>query len=243
MNPPASGYPTYGHDIGIIMLNCAFQRLRGDMGNAATFPFPVLYEVVTDVAVDDILTSSEERFLLPFIAAAKTLQARGVKAITTSCGCLALHHRRLAAAVDIPLFASTLIQVPLVHQMVGCRGKVGLFAADSALLSEAHFRAVGWSSNDIPIAMASMSHTPEFPKLMQQNADPAVVVDFGTVEQDVRRVARELLTREPEVRAIVIECTNLVPYAFAIQAETGLPVFDIVTLTKMAKEAVTRARF
>ncbi len=243
MTIPAAGYPTYGHDIGIIMLNCAFQRQRGDMGNATTFPFPVLYEVVTDVAVDDILTRSEEQFLLPFIRAAKTLEARGVKAITTSCGCLALHQRRLAAAVGIPLFASTLLQVPLVYQMTGCTGSVGLFAADSALLTEAHYEAVGWSSHDIPIAMASMHETVEFPKLMAQNADHSVQVDFSVVERDVRRIARELAVRTPDLRAIVIECTNLVPYAFAIQAETGVPVFDIVTLTRMVRDTVARTPF
>ncbi|GAG90976.1 unnamed protein product [marine sediment metagenome] len=48
--------------------------------------------------------------------------------------------------------------------MVGRRGKIGILTADSRLLSEDHFMAVGWSSKDIPIAIASMHQCEEFNK-------------------------------------------------------------------------------
>ena len=37
-------------------------------------------------------------------------------------------------------------------------------------------------------------------------------------------------TRCPEIAAIVLECTNMPPYADAVRAATGLPVHDITTL-------------
>ena len=40
------GKPVYGARLGILMLEARFPRIPGDMGNAATWPFPVLYQVV-----------------------------------------------------------------------------------------------------------------------------------------------------------------------------------------------------
>lgn len=237
------GYPTYGHAIGIIMLNCRFARIPGDMGNATTFPFPVLYHVVEGISVDQALNGAEESALLPFMEAARQLEARGVKAITTSCGCLARFQRQLARAVRVPLFASTLIQVPLIWEMLGRTGKIGILAADASLLAEGHFEAVGWSTAAIPIAMASMDKCTEFPKLMIQNDDDSLSIDFGKIETEVREAARAMRTDHPELRAIVIECTNLVPYASAVQQEARVPVFDIVTLTKMMHECTLRQPF
>ena len=33
------GYTFYGQEIGILMLDTVFPRIRGDIGNANTFPF------------------------------------------------------------------------------------------------------------------------------------------------------------------------------------------------------------
>jgi Asp/Glu/hydantoin racemase len=43
-----------------------------------------------------------------------------------------------------------------------------------------------------------------------------------------------------DVGAIVLECTDLSPFAEAVQRETELPVFDIVILANMIYCAITR---
>jgi hypothetical protein len=53
-------------------------------------------------------------------------------------------------------------------------------------------------------------------------------------------LARRLVEREPSIGAIVFECTNMPPFADAVQRAVNLPVFDIVTLINMVHEAVTR---
>ena len=40
------GKAVYGARLGILMLEARFPRIPGDMGNATTWPFPVLYHVV-----------------------------------------------------------------------------------------------------------------------------------------------------------------------------------------------------
>jgi Asp/Glu/hydantoin racemase len=48
----------------------------------------------------------------------------------------------------------------------------------------------------------------------------------------------------PDVGAIVLECANMPPYAAALRARAGLPVYDLVDLGKWlyAGLAATRSR-
>jgi len=55
-------------------------------------------------------------------------------------------------------------------------------------------------------------------------------LDVALAERDVVDAGKELVTRHPEVGAIVLECTNMPPYAAALQAEIGLPVYDIYSM-------------
>lgn len=233
----------YGHSIGIIMLNCSFPRIPGDIGNATTFNFPVLYKVVRDAPIQKIINERDEKYLQPFISAARELERDGVKAITTSCGFLAIFQQVLSQAVKVPLFSSSLLQVPLVYQMVGRRGKIGILTADSRLLSEDHFIAVGWSSKVIPIGIASMHQCEEFNKGLFLKGQGPPEMDVSKIEAEAVAVVKKLMIEERDIRALVIECTNFGPFASVIQKETGLLIFDIVTLTKMVHEAAMRTVF
>ena len=86
------------------MLDTVFPRIPGDIGNAATFSFPVRYKVVKGASPQRVVKEADTRLLEPFIEAARSLEKEGVKAIGTSCGFLAIFQRELADAVDIPVF-------------------------------------------------------------------------------------------------------------------------------------------
>ena len=80
------GKKVYGAAIGIIMLESQFPRIHGDAGHAATWPFPVLYKVVTDASPDRVVRQRAECLLEPFLDAARDLVKSGVDGITTNCG-------------------------------------------------------------------------------------------------------------------------------------------------------------
>ena len=63
-------------------------------------------------------------------------------------------------------------------------------------------------------------------------------LDVDAAREEHVRVARRLVTEYPDVGAIVLECTNMPPYADDIRRETGLPVFDITSLVRMAHDAL-----
>ena len=55
-------------------------------------------------------------------------------------------------------------------------------------------------------------------------------LDVRLAAQDILDAGRELVRTNPEVGAIVLECTNMPPYAHALREVLGLPVYDIYSL-------------
>lgn len=236
------GYNTSGQAVGILMLETAFPRIPGDIGNATTFEFPVLYRPVSGALPRRLVLELDPALLQPFVDAARDLERAGVRAITTSCGFLALFHRQMAEAVSVPVFSSSLIQVPMVYRMLRSDQRVGILTANRSALTEQHFRGVGWSSDEIPVHVAGLEHTALFmPSHHYPERYPEV--DFAQVEAEVVDGAQRLVAEAPDIGAIVLECTNLPQHAAAIQRATGHPIFDIVTLTKMVYSCVAQRAY
>ena len=173
----------------------------------------------------------------PFLDAARELEAAGCRAITTSCGFLALFQRELAAAVSIPVFSSSLMQVDIAWRMLRPDQKVGVLTADKTCLTEQHFISLGCErapkviygleESVLPIAFNSDDGAYEVSELCRAMEDQAL-----------------LMVREhPEVGAIVLECTNMPPFAAAVQRKTGLPVFDYTTLANFVYSTLYRTEF
>ena len=217
------GYTNYGQDIGILMLDTIFPRIPGDIGNALSYPFPVRYKVVKDAFCERIMGDQvDEELLAPFIKAAQELEAEGCKAITTSCGFNAIFQEALANAVDIPVFTSSLLQVPFAQALVGRDRAVGVITASASSLSEKHLRACGITDEMHPIVMG-LENAPEWSKIFDHPDDS---FDMDLVTEEILNVARQGVKDHPEIGAIVLECTDLPPFARRIREELDIPVFD-----------------
>lgn len=228
------GQNQYGFTVGILMLDTRFPRIPGDMGNAATFPFPVRYHRVVGAAPDLVVRRGAEGLLPAFVDGARELEREGVGAITTNCGFLVKYQRELAAAVGVPVFTSALLLVPLVHRLLPPGRRVGVMTVNAATLGAEHLRAAGIGS-DVPVAMAGLETEKEFTRVLLGDE---LELDVDLAREEHVRVARRLVAGHPDVGAIVLECTNMPPYADDIRRETGLPVFDIVTLVTLVHTAL-----
>jgi Asp/Glu/Hydantoin racemase len=227
------GFNQFGFTVGILMLDTQFPRIPGDMGNASTFPFPVRYQRVDGASPDLVVRRGAAGLLPAFVDAARRLEHEGVGAITTNCGFLVKFQRELAAAVRVPVFTSSLLLVPLVHRLLPAGRRVGIMTVNSAGLTPEHFAGAG--IGDIPVAVAGMEDEKEFTRVMLGNE---IVLDVDVAREEHVRVARRLVEEHPDVGAIVLECTNMPPYAADIQRATGLAVFDIVSLVTMVHTAL-----
>ena len=213
------GHTNYGETIGVLMLDTIFPRPRGDIGNALSYDFPVRYKIVRGAHATKIMGDKPDPALLePFIEAAKELAADGVKAITTSCGFLAPFQKQIAAAVNIPVFASALIQAPLIHAMLPPGKVIGVFTERGQHMNDGHFRGVGWSS---------MKYDAEFPKTYILGRD---WLDTEVLRAEMIEMTKEFMATCPNPGAILFECTNMCPFSKDVAEASGLPVFDINTM-------------
>lgn len=228
------GRHLHGPPIGILMLDTVFPRIPGDIGHAATFPFPVLYHRVPRASPARVVREADPGLLDGFVEGARRLEAAGVLAITTGCGFLALFQAQLAEAVTVPVFTSALLMVPMVARMLGPKRAVGIMTVDSTALGPRHLAAAG-ITEEIPIVIAGMERGRAFTSVLLDNRTE---LDVEAARAEHVALARSLVERHPEVGAIVLECTNMPPYAAAIRAATDRPVFDITTLVRMVHAAL-----
>ena len=228
------GFNQYGFTIGILMLDTRFPRIPGDMGNAATFPFPVRYHRVPGADPDLVVRRGAAALLPAFVDGARALEAEGVGAITTNCGFLSKFQRELASEVAVPVFTSALMLVPLVHRMLGPGRAVGLLTVNASSLTADHLAGAGITA-DIPLVIAGMETEKEFTRVLLGDE---MELDVDVAREEHVRVARRLVGEHPGIGAIVLECTNMPPYAADVQRVTGLPVFDITSLVRMVHDAL-----
>src|ERR1700741_2140513 len=137
------GKAIYGAPLGILMLEARFPRIPGDMGNGTTWPFPVLYRVVSGATPEKVVLKGAAGLLPDFIDAAKELVQLGAEAITTNCGFLSLFQREIAAAVGVPVATSSLMQVPWVQATLPPGRRVGVVTVSGSSLTPGHLAAAG----------------------------------------------------------------------------------------------------
>ncbi|MEO7850790.1 MAG: aspartate/glutamate racemase family protein [Rubrivivax sp.] len=215
--------------LGLLMLHTHFPRPPGDIGHPQTFAFKVCRRVVEGASPERVVRGSDTALLRPFMTAAHELVAQGCDAIGTSCGFLALWQPALQAALPVPVWTSSLLQLP---QAQAAGRRCGVITIEAASLSAAHLQAVG-AHPATPIE----GITPGSP-LHRSLLHDLSTLDEVDAQAQVLAAARRLLVREPDIDTVVLECTNLPPYAEALRAQTGLQVLDVVTLLNQRMAAM-----
>jgi Asp/Glu/hydantoin racemase len=130
------------------------------------------------------------------------------------------------------------MQVPLVYAMLKPSQKVGIITIHAESLTQRHLSSVG--VDKVPHVIVGTEGEEEFSRKI---LDDEMELDVEKSRNELMKTARKMISDYSEVGAIVLECTNMPPYAAAIQQEIGLPVFDIYTLANMVYQAMVRREF
>lgn len=203
--------------LGVLMLDTRFPRLPGDVGHPASFAMPVRHRVVAGATAWRVVREPDPYLAQPFIEAGRSLVAEGARALTTSCGFLVQLQHVLQAALPVPVWSSSLLALPALE-------RPGVLTVDAAALGAAHFLAAGADPATPVEGLLPSGH------LQRVLLEDRSTLDPARAEAEVVACAQRLVQRHPEVRELVLECTNMPPYADAVAAATGRPVHHLLTL-------------
>ena len=226
------GYSFYGQPLGILLLDGKIPRISGDIGNAWTFPYPVRYKVIQNVEFHNVSAGLTQEELEKFCKAASELEKEGCRAITTSCGFLGAYQKEISSAVRIPVITSALMQIPWILSTLSVNKKVGVISSNQSNINDRLLNSLGIKREDIIVT--GLDGSPSFASMHGKNPsfDPEALCKEALSASEV------FMQNRDEIGAIVLECTNLVPYSKAIQDYTELPVFDIITLSNFICSSV-----
>lgn len=224
--------------LGVLMLDTRFPRIPGDVGNAATWPFPVQYRVVRGAFGAEVVRDlRHDRLLEPFVAASLELERDTVSLITTSCGFLVLFQQELQARLRVPILTSSLLQVPWLLALLPPARQVGVLTIERKSLSPRHLAAAGIADPE-RVRIVGLDEAGGY--FTRQILGDQIELDVERAAEEHEIATRLLLDRHPHVGAIVLECTNMPPYAERIRDASGLPVYDLTTLIGWAMRGYGR---
>jgi hypothetical protein len=224
--------------LGIILLDDVYPGFPGDVRNASAYPFPIQYEIAEGVDIDALLHAEDgSRHLEPVQRAARKLETMGCRAIAAECGFFACFQREIASCLAVPVFMSSLLQVPFAQQLIGPDRVVGVLISELRALTERHLRGAGIQpgSNYVLAGAEDDGRCPELEKLWStgKRADPPGA-RYEQAEREMIAIAADFYRAHPNMGAMVLECTGYQPFARAIQREIDIPIFSWGTLLDYA---------
>jgi len=233
-----------GTAIGIIMMGPVWLPwMPGNICNATTFNFPVLYKMMEEVVALEMVvaTKPHPQVLEWVIAAGKELEKQGCRAITANCGYFGNYQKKVAAALNVPVFLSPLMQIPIIQCALKPDQKVGVICTNGRILRAAPDLLKNCGVDDLSsVVIGGAEDFPEFDESFNVGVGR---VNNVKVEQELVSLAKQMVSKNPEIGALVLECTEMPPYAWAIQKAVRLPVFDYVTMINWVYDAVVRRPF
>ncbi len=226
-----------GYTVGILHLDVWYPLLPGNVVNASTYDFPVRMKLIPN-SFQPRVHSGDPTLVDEIIQAGRELESEGVRAICGACGYLGHFQPQVAAALEVPVFLSSLLQVPMISAGLLPGQKVGIVCADKPTLTPEVLKACG--ADPARCVVKGLSDQPQMSHIV--NSDQGSF-DNAALKQEVQDGACTLVQEHPEVGAILLECSDLPPYAHAVQKAVNLPVFDFVTLIRWVHSATARKPF
>ena len=235
------GRVSYGFSIGVLMLDCNIPFVPGDVGNASTYDFPVQFLLVPGATGEAVIRRQDPELTPRFVEGAEQLVGQGVRAITGDCAYMGAYQRDVADAVDVPVFMSSLMQVPLVLSMLRSDEKLAVLVANGEGVTDRLLEPVGivgeWRERCVFRGLEDKEHFSDV--CLREIGE----IDVARMETEMIETAQEVVEREPSVAAFLFECSDMPPYSAAVQRATGLPVFDWIGFINYVHHAVVRTPY
>lgn len=235
-----SGQVTAAGTIGVLCLEDMYiPILPGNVMNGFSYDFPVQYQFVKGLDNKSVFAGKPEVYDR-ILDACKELKKYGVRAITGACGFFGNYQSRLSAELDIPVALSSLVQLPWIAATLRPHEKIGVLTANGEACGATLLRRCGVpESLDERLIIKGLGHEPHFSAIIEDRGE----FDNAVVKEEMLKKAMEIVEEHPETGAILLECTEMPPYAHLVQAATQLPVFDYTSMLVWLNCALCRRPF
>ncbi len=224
-----------GYGVGILHLdNVWYPMVPGNVVNAWTYDFPVRMKAVKGLDTPTLHSGSPKAFE-EILKAAKELEKEGCRAISAACGFFAHFQKQLADEMDIPVAISSVVQIPWIRPLLKKGQKIGILTANKGSMTESLLRGCGVQDSSNLVIKDALA-TEEFATVVNMRG----YFDNTIAQQEIVDLALELIRENDDIGAILLECSDMPPYAAAIQNATQLPVFDFITLIRWLHSGVAQ---
>jgi hypothetical protein len=214
--------------LGVVRLDYNYPPAAGDIDCPGSYGYDVLFRVVPGLtfamAQSGKMTPSVDR---AFRTAIQWLEKKGAVGITGDCGFMMAFQPIARDVATVPVFMSSMVQSPMISVAFDKYDKVVILTANSETLKPQKnilLSQCGFDVDDDRFLIVGCQNVPGFDAVAKGDK-----VDVEYVTPGVVKLVKDLLVRMPNIRAILLECTELPPYSDALRKETGLPVWDAIT--------------
>lgn len=234
----------FGENIGMLAFGQWFPAIRyGHPCYVGTFDFPIRLKFIQNPLPSEKAEPNEIRKLKgwnlkEWIISAQELESEGVKTIVTGCGMTGTIQKDLAKEVNIPVFTSTIQFIPQIYYSLRSDKKIGILTASSKLLTRWDnllFRACEVDPS-IPVIIEGMTES-EYRDIWWSQLERDYKPE--KVGQAMLKVTEKMLKQNPDIGAIICECTEMPLYTNIIREKIRIPIFDANDMIKFINHLVS----
>ncbi|KAK3235754.1 hypothetical protein CYMTET_54067 [Cymbomonas tetramitiformis] len=224
--------------IGVLRLDYHYPPLGGDIDSQDSYGYQVVFKQVDGLTFEMAQAGKMSKVVEKNMKGAiKVLEEKDVVGITGDCGFMMAYQVFVRQQTDLPVFMSSMMQAPMLIAAFEKEAKFAILTANSKSLEpnlEMLLEECGMHVDSDRFVVVGLQDVPGFDAVANGEA-----VDPKVVQPGIVRVMRSLCKKLLTLEGIILECTELPAYADAIRAETGLPVFDAITLVDFFHSAVS----
>lgn len=223
--------------LGILTIEVEIPRPPGDALNKQTWSFPLIEITVSGSELDRVVTNDDYPcdFIDRFVDAGQKLVDQGCIGIFTDCGFLAMAQSALSARLPVPVATSALIQIPSLLTILPPGQSIGVVTYDDSKLGKLHLSKLGIAQLD----RVHITGAPETGTLRRMIRDGGPYLSTE-IKNELIRCVEDLIQKHPEIGAILLECTQMPPFAESVQEATGLPVYDVYSMANWFYSGLVR---
>ena len=210
------------------------EELPGNSTNPKSYNYPVIFQRIEGATWETVVEKPDPTVLKNMIEQAKFYDTQGAGAILTSCGFNAVYQKKISREIKTPFYSSSLVQIPFIRSVVGDDREIIVITANKDTLLKEHFNETGTKDLSNIIVYGVNNECEEWKYINSFETK----MDLEKLKDEMIEFSKRISMNHSNAGAILLECTDLPPFSNIFRENTGLPVFDYMTLANYAYSAV-----